>query len=309
MGQADIRGLDLAMLRTFDALLRERSVSRAAARLFLSQPAVSASLKRLREMFDDPLFTRTAHGVVPTPRALALAPRVEAVLHEMQQLMNQDRVFDPATSDRILRIAGSDHACHVVLPVLCRELAARNSRMRLSWESGDYSRMGELLRKGDIDLGLVPRMTPITGVESSILYEGAYVVVARHGHPILTAGMSLDGFCDAPHVVLSQSRSMLDDTVDQMLGRQGLSRHVLAAVMSFSQMVDLISDSDVIAVFPQPVAQRYRDRLASMPAPVALPHYRLYVCWDSRATTDDAVMWLKDEILRTGPTFPRGSAA
>ena len=88
MGRPDIRGVDLAMLRTFDALLRERSVSRAASRLFLSQPAVSASLKRLRETFDDPLFTRTAHGVVPTPRALALAPRVEAVLQDMQQLLN-----------------------------------------------------------------------------------------------------------------------------------------------------------------------------------------------------------------------------
>ena len=83
MAQRDIRSLDVAMLRTFDALLRERSVSRAAARLFLSQPAVSASLNRLRQVFDDPLFTRTGHGVTPTPRALALATQVEQLLADL----------------------------------------------------------------------------------------------------------------------------------------------------------------------------------------------------------------------------------
>src|SRR6478735_7820878 len=83
MNQRDIRSLDIGMLRTFDALMREQSVSRAAARLFLSQPAVSASLNRLREVFEDPLFTRTSHGVVPTARAHALAPQVEKLLADL----------------------------------------------------------------------------------------------------------------------------------------------------------------------------------------------------------------------------------
>ena len=89
MSQRDIRSLDIGMLRTFDALLRERNVSRAAARLFLSQPAVSASLNKLRQVFGDPLFTRTAHGVVPTARALALAPQVQKVLAELAALLEE----------------------------------------------------------------------------------------------------------------------------------------------------------------------------------------------------------------------------
>ena len=100
MSQRDIRSLDIGMLRTFDALMRERSVSRAAARLFLSQPAVSASLNRLREAFDDPLFTRNAHGVTPTPRAQALATQVEKVLADIGALLDAGRAFDPAGSDR-----------------------------------------------------------------------------------------------------------------------------------------------------------------------------------------------------------------
>src|SRR4051812_21895445 len=106
MKPRDIRSLDVGMLRTFEALLRERSVSRAAERLFLSQPAVSASLQRLRDAFGDPLFTRTSHGVVPTPRALALGPQVERVLADIAALLDDARPFDPATSSRIFRIAG-----------------------------------------------------------------------------------------------------------------------------------------------------------------------------------------------------------
>src|SRR4051812_21043490 len=133
MAGADIRSLDISMLRTFDALLSERSVSRAAARLFLSQPAVSSSLKRLREVFDDPLFTRSAHGVVPTARALALAPHVEAVLAEVSRLLAAGREFDPASSDRIFRIVGSDHMSQLLLPPLCRELVEHGSRIRVFW--------------------------------------------------------------------------------------------------------------------------------------------------------------------------------
>jgi hypothetical protein len=165
---------------------------------------VSASLKRLRETFDDPLFTRTSHGVVPTPRALALAPRVDAVLQELQQLINLDRAFDPGNSDRILRIAGSDYSCHAMLPLLCRDLAARGSRIRIAWELADYSQLPERLRKGDVDLGLLPRMTPAAGVESELLYEDAYIVAARRGHPSFATGMGLDAFCTLPHVVLGR---------------------------------------------------------------------------------------------------------
>ena len=300
MGRPDIRGVDLAMLRTFDALLRERSVSRAASRLFLSQPAVSASLKRLRETFDDPLFTRTAHGVVPTARALALGPRVDAVLQDMQALLSADREFDPAHSDRILRIAGSDHSSRGMLPLLCRELGACGSRIRLAWELADYGQLPERLHKGDIDIGLLPRMVPPAGVESELLYEDAYVAVSRRGHPRGKAGMSIEAFCAMPHVVLGQSRSNLDDSIDQALARRGLSRQVQAAVTTFSQMTELLASTDVIAVFPQRVANRYADVLEAMPLPFELPSYRLYVCWDTRSNADAAVLWLRDALVRLG---------
>lgn len=300
MGFADMRNIDISMLRTFDALMRERSVSRAASRLFLSQPAVSASLKRLRETFNDRLFVRTAHGVEPTPRALELSARVDAVLLELQRLLSADQAFDPATSDRILRIAGSDHASRVMLPPLCRRLTAAGSHMRLFWETADYSRLVERLNKGDIDLAVIPRMQQVTGVEAALLYEDAYVVVARHGHALHGAATAMAAFCAWPHIVLSYGRSTLDDAIDQILAREGQRRHVQSAVTSFSQMVEVLADSDQIAVFPQRVALRYADRLGCQALPFDLPNYRVSLCWDARANADAAVLWLKDEMLRLG---------
>ena len=294
---ADLRGVDLAMLRTFDALLRERSVSRAAARLFLSQPAVSASLKRLRLAFDDELFVRVQYGVEPTPRALLLAPGVEAVMTELQRLMSRHQAFDPAASDRILRVAGSDYLCRTLLPHLCRTLTQLGSRMRVSWSLADYSATADQLARGDIDLALIPRITQVTGLQTTVLAEDAYVGVARHGHPVLEGGLDLEAFCSYAHVVLGQSRSVLDDTIDSQLSRLDRRRHVQAGVNSFSQIVDLLVETDLIAVFPRRVAQRHSGLLATLPLPLTLPNYRLYACWHKRSESDEAVGWLRGQVV------------
>jgi DNA-binding transcriptional LysR family regulator len=294
---ADLRGVDLAMLRSFDALMRERSVSKAAARLFLSQPAVSASLKRLRLAFGDELFVRVQYGVEPTPRALQLAPGVQAVMSELQKLMSRHQAFDPAVSDRILRVAGSDHLCRTLLPGICQTLTALGSRMRVSWSLADYSSTADELVRGDIDFALIPRITQLTGLQTQVITEDSYVGVARHGHPVLRGGLDLDAFCRHAHVVLGQSRSVLDDTIDSQLARLEHQRHVQAGVNSFSQMVDLLAESELIAVFPLRVARRYGAQLATLALPLELPNYRLYACWHKRSESDEAVMWLREQVL------------
>lgn len=294
----EVRGVDVTMLRTFDALFREKSVSKAAARLFLSQPAVSACLKRLRFAFEDELFIRSKSGVEPTPRAIALAPNVEAVLMELQRLMSLNQPFDPAKSDRILRIAGSDHLCRTLMPSMSKTLSGLGSKMRLSWSLADYSKATEELARGDVDLVLIPRITQVTGVQTTLLCEDSYVCVARVGHPVLTTGLDLTKFCAYPHIVLGQSRSVLDDTVESLLMRIGRRRYVQVGVSSFSQMVDLLVETDQIAVFPHRVALRYADVLGSAPLPFELPNYRLYACWHKRSESDEAAVWLREEVLK-----------
>ena len=139
----DLRALDIGMLRTFDALMRERSVSRAAARLFLSQPAVSGSLAKLRRTFGDPLFKRTPHGVSPTPLALSMADAVADLLLRMGRLLENGHSFDPTGSDRIFRIAGSDYSSRLILAPLMARLHATNASVRIAWEPPQFHTLFE----------------------------------------------------------------------------------------------------------------------------------------------------------------------
>lgn len=302
MNPRDIRSLDIGMLRTFDALMRERSVSRAAARLFLSQPAVSASLNRLRDVFDDPMFTRTAHGVVPTARAVALSPQVEKVLADIAGLLDAGQGFDPASSQRIFRIAGSDHASHLVLPPLARRLGSLRSPIRIVWEAAATSDLADRLHKGDLDLGVVARIHPPRDMETRVLYEDRYVVVTRHGHPLAGRPVTIDSFCATPQVFLGYGTSALEDLIDEAVARAGRRRPAQIAVSSFGQIVDLLQHSDHAAVIAARVARTHGDKVLAHELPFELPGYQMLLCWDARAGADVGVQWLKAELLAIFPT-------
>ena len=301
----ELRSLDLSLLRTFDALLRERSVSRAAAHLFLSQPAVSASLNRLREVFGDPMFTRTAHGVTPTPRALALAPQIDKLLVDIAALLREEQPFDPAASDRIFRIAGSDHASRSVMPALGRVLVACGSGIRLVWEPPGAWSLPERLHRGDLDLALVARINPPRDMETVVLYEDHYVYALRAGHPRRHEPLTLDMFCDVPQVFLGYGSSVLDDTIDEILARLQRQRLAQFAVTSFGQIVHQLQHSDHAAVLGSRVAATHAEHLHVQPLPFDLPCYQALLCWDARAAGDAGIRWLKAEILRV---FDNGRA-
>jgi DNA-binding transcriptional LysR family regulator len=297
MNPRDIRSLDIGMLRTFDALMRERSVSRAAARLFLSQPAVSASLNRLRATFGDPLFTRTSHGVVPTARAEVLASQVEKVLADIAGLLEADQPFDAARSGRIFRIAGSDHASHLVLPALTRTLIGLGSPIRIVWEPAT-SPLAERLQRGDLDLGVVARIHVPHDIETQTLYQDRYVYVTRRGQPQAGRPVTLDSFCATPQVFLGYGTSALEDLIDETLARSGRQRPAQIAVSSFGQIIDLLQHSDHAAVIAARVAQTHADKLVAHELPFEFPRYQMLLCWDARAGTDAGIQWLKGEIFR-----------
>ncbi|HSV55439.1 MAG TPA: LysR family transcriptional regulator [Burkholderiaceae bacterium] len=297
MNPRDIRSLDIGMLRTFDALMRERSVSRAAARLFLSQPAVSASLSRLRETFDDPLFSRTAHGVTPTPRALALAPPIEKVLDDIAALLESEQPFDPATSSRIFRIAGSDHASRGILPELGRLLAAAGSGIRIVWEPPGTWSIPERLQKRDLDLAVIARIKRPRDMECVTLYEDRYVYAMRVDHPRAGEPVTLDLFCEIPQIFLGYGSSILDDTIDDILARAGRQRLAQFAVTSFGQIVHQLQHSDHAAVLGFRVAQAHAEKLRIQPLPFALPTYQALLCWDARASGDAGIQWIKEALV------------
>jgi DNA-binding transcriptional LysR family regulator len=297
MKQRDIRSLDIGMLRTFEALMHERSVSRAAARLFLSQPAVSASLNRLRDTFNDPLFTRTAHGVVPTGRAQALAAPIGRVLADLSALLDSEQAFDPASSVRIFRIAGSDHRSKLLLPELGRILSACSSRMRIVWSPPSSTPLAEQLRRGDLDLAVVARVQrPESGVAYQLLYEDRHIYAMRADHPAAGQPVTLDSFCAVPQIFLGYGTSTLDDLIDETLARTKRHRNTQFAVSGFDQIIHHLLNSDHAAVIPWRVASAFQDRLRIQELPFELPRYQLLMCWSPGAEGDPGGVWLRRHI-------------
>ena len=282
------------MLRTFDALMRERSVSRAAARLFLSQPAVSGSLQKLRSTFSDELFIRTSHGIKPTAKAMALADPVAKLLSDLAGLLESDTVFDPATSSRVFRLAGSDHASLRVLVPLSHTLSACGSGVRITWETGT-SDLGDRLRKGELDLAVVARFQVPTGMQSEVLYEDGYVYVTRQDHPQVRQALTLDTFCATPQVFLGYGSSALEDTIEELLARQGRLRMARIAVSTFPQIVELLQKTDHAAVIARRVADSHAAHLAIYELPFTLRSHYVLMCWSARSE-DLGLAWLKQQV-------------
>jgi DNA-binding transcriptional LysR family regulator len=295
----DLRTLDIGMLRTFDALMRERSVSRAAARLFLSQPAVSGSLAKLRRTFDDPLFKRTPHGVSPTPLALSMADQVADLLMRMSHLLENSHRFDPTSSDRIFRIAGSDYSSRLILAPLMARLQTMQASVRIAWEPPQFHNLFERIRRGDVDLGCAPEPSMRSGLNSAVLFEEHFVLVTRKGHPGFTGTEDpVEAFCKWPHVFFGFRYPNLESVLEDSVARHGLHCLVRLSMPSFDQAADVVSRSDMISVFPARLAHVFNDRLQSLPLPVHLEGYRSCLYWD-RGTEDDlGLRWLREEIVR-----------
>lgn len=293
----DIRKLDLNLLKAFDALLDERSVTLAAARLSLTQPAVSGMLTRLRDNFDDPLFVRTSRGVVPTQRALELAPLLKRVLGDIQ-LMLQPSHFDPATAVLRWSVAATDYALQAVLLPFLRELRRQAPGIQVvAHPIDDLSAYGQLER-GELDLVLMtPDSTP-GNLHLSPLYQEEYVCVGRADHPVTREGvLSLDRFCALDHALVSYSGGGLTGATDQVLAALGRERRVALSVPSFLVLMEVLRSSDLVAMMPRRLVSREQG-LAELTIPLTVPGFTKSMAWHERTHKDPAQCWLR-ELIRT----------
>lgn len=199
----DIRTLDLKLLRTLDALLDERSVTKAAERLGFTQPAVSGMLTRLRESFDDPLFVRTQRGIVPTMRAAELSGPVKQILSDVETLL-QPSVFEPSTAEFTVSIAATDYALQAVVVPFLAKLRPRAPGIRVAIRPVEDDRVQAQFERGDLDLALMTPESALPDLHAWRLFDETYVCAmdADHADGSATA-LSLDRFCALDHALIS----------------------------------------------------------------------------------------------------------
>ena len=205
----DIRKIDLNLLGVLDALLDERNVTRAAARLGYTQPTVSGMLTRLRDLFGDPLFVRTQRGLLATPRAQALAVPLKQLLDDSRRLVASD-VFDPARAEVTFTVASNDYMQQALLAPFVKALRSEARLIRLALAPMIIEGLSDALARGQIDLALTVPYLAMFDLPSRLLYRDRYVVAVRRQHPLARGtAMTVERFCSYDHVLVSPTGGSL----------------------------------------------------------------------------------------------------
>ena len=291
----DIRGVDLNLLRTLSVLLEEQSVSRTAARLHLTQPTVSGMLSRLRVIFDDPLFVRTQRGILPTPRAEALAPSLRRLISDAQALVSPV-AFDPQTSTETLTLSANDYLQSVLVVPLLSRIRDLAPKMRLRVVNAEVSELVTRLANGDIDLALtIPEFTDAS-LHTQFLYREEYVAAVRRGHPIRSKRVSLQRFLAFEHALVSPSTGSFSGPTDVALGSLGAKRHVAVSVPSFFTLSEMLHGGDYIALMPERFFAQRAETLRTIAAPVEVPGFDVIAAWHTRTHYEPIFVWLREQL-------------
>lgn len=295
--KTDIRTLDLNLLKTLDALLDERSVTRAASRLSLTQPAVSGMLNRLRDYFDDPLFIRVPHGMVPTTRAEALAAPVKRILADIDVLL-QPTEFDPLSASLTFTVAATDYALRAVMVPFIAALKTRAPAIRVRVVPVESDRLVSQLERGSVDVALITPHTTPDELHSRALYDERYVCMMRADHPDAGKPLPLERFCALEHVLVSYEGESFRGVTDGALEKIGLTRHVGLSVSHFLVLPDVLAISDMIAAVPSRIAENQAGMFVCE-TPVPLPGFTKSMAWHGRTHRNPAQVWLRGLLLET----------
>lgn len=303
---ANLNRFDLNLLVALDTLLSERSVTRAADRLCVTQPALSGSLQRLRYHFDDQLLVRVGREMELTPKARALIEPVRNALLQINAALETQAIFDPYTSERTFRIAMSDYCVHVFLPHVVPNLMARAPHMRLVTENvfgPSFSR----LEGGDIDLiithgdrRLFGREGVDTDLMSTDLFQDDFVCAVAADHPI-DAEMTMDDYLLYPHALVdfgANTRTVEEAEIE----RQGIVINDKFLVPSFGGLLYALAGTQLIATVQRKLADLLAPNLAIrvMPSPVKLATLKETLIWHKRSNDDPGHIWLREILLEAG---------
>ncbi|MBE0612582.1 MAG: LysR family transcriptional regulator [Burkholderiales bacterium] len=301
----DIRNIDLNLLVALDALLAERNVSRAAVRLHLSQPAASALLARLRELFGDPLLLRSARGMLPTPRALELLGPVRRVLDEIDAIVQPRAAFDAASAEHTFRLSSSDYVEYALVPKLVDYLERKAPGVRLEVSALDLPLVAKQMESGDVDLCITGLQNAPAGLHVRPLYMERIVSVVRRDHPGVGAHLTLDTFCSLEHIRVSVPGSGFSTQIDGALAALGRKRRVRLSVPHFLLVPEILARSDMISALPERLARGYAKKLRIFEPPLDLEGFTVGEIWHERNERDPAQQWLRDALLELASRPPK----
>jgi DNA-binding transcriptional LysR family regulator len=314
----NFRTLDLNLLRVFDAVMAEGSLTRAAERLAMTQPAVSHAVRRLRQALGEELFIRSAHGMRGTPQAEALWPQVRGALAALRQALAPED-FDPRRDAVQQRLAMADATAAMLAPPLVAEIERTGALVNLRVLPLTTRDPRRLVEAGEAELAVgyfpeavtaIAAQGPEAALRHARLYTTRYVCVMRRGHPLAAAPLTLDAYCAAHHLLVSFS-GRPHGYVDQALSALGRGRRIVLTVNQFFTAGRVVAHSDLLTVLPEGFVEAtgYRNELLTRELPLVLGPVHVEMIWHLRHDDDPAHRWLRAQVQAVAQAVPRSEAS
>jgi DNA-binding transcriptional LysR family regulator len=299
--------VDLNLFVVLRALLAERHVTRAAARVGLSQSATSHALSRLRELYGDPLLVRRGRGLVLTPRAERILPALERGLSDLQAAIAAEPAFEPATARRSFTLGMADYTQALMMGNVLRALEREAPHVDLNVLNPPD--LEDQIVAGKVDLGLqVDSRSDHAPLESRPLFEDEFVCLVRKGHPRIGAKMTMQSYLASRHVVVAPTGTA-GSLVDTELAARGLERRIALRVSNFLVAPIVVAETDFVNTMPKRLGVKLAERygLRALPPPLALPRFSFLLVWHPRLELDPAHRWLRElvEKVSRGLEAPR----
>ncbi|VWC44947.1 LysR family regulatory protein [Burkholderia arboris] len=291
-------GHNLALLVSLNTMLDERNVTHAAEKLHISQPALSAQLARLRELFGDPLLipAQSGRGMVLTPLAAHLRDPLHRALQTLEDVVRQRPRFDPTVAHRTFSICANDNAAAIIAPRLAQLTRdAGLGGIRYAFRVLNPSILANQLESGEVDLALTSR-DAVPGASQELLLEESFRMAQRKKHPRGVEPLSLSDYVKLEHILVSGHGGGFRGFIDDLLAEFGLVRKIGVSVQFYSLVPIILKNSDLVCTLPVRFLDHYKDTLDTFQLPFDANRYSLYATWHARFDQDGGHVWLREQL-------------
>ena len=294
LAEMNLSKVDLNLFIVFDAIYTEANLTRAGQIVGITQPAVSNALARLRETFNDPLFVRTAQGMVPTPMAQNIIGPVRNALQLLRVSVQESRTFNPAQANKTFRISMTDLTEAVVLPPLFQRLRRLAPNVKIESMLAKRRETTKELAAGRLDFAMDAPLNTDPQVRHVKLLEDRYVCAMRRGHPLAKEKLSVEEYLSLSHIHISSRRSGLG-MVDLALGKMGMQRKIALRSQHYMMATQVIQQTDMAVTVPERFARRHD--LHQIPLPVEIPSLETHIYWHESTDQDPANRWMREQMI------------
>ena len=300
--------IDLHLIRVLHTVLTERSVSKAAIRLGMHQPAVSASLKRLRDFSGDPLLVRSGASMVPTEAALRMVEPAASILRAAEMLFSDARGFEPATASNTFRVAASDYLDPLFLPQLVAQIKSQAPMCHIEIHplsaAQDYRSQ---LAQGDVDVVIGNWATPPDDLHLGRLFGDEVVCLVAQSHPAVRRGWNREAWLTSDHIAPTPTHPGAKGVIDDYLESQGLVRNITARCPHFGLIPAMVASTLLVLTTGRQYCERYVDSLPLkiLACPIEFPRMMYYQLWHERTHTSASSRWLRERVKSVAATLKK----